>query len=166
MPMDVEIKQRLNRIEERNMATKQSLSDRLKHVGKSTSVSMVPEKILPPPKKEEDAPDIRDLITSSADRLKILRLSEEIVELGEAEKVAKKAKEPLVLQLKKLLGDNEVGRATVGDYKLVYYNCPRHTLSKEKLLEHGVKPAIIEDSMVHKDVYTLKVSRLGQEEDE
>lgn len=145
---------------------KQSLADRLKSVSKSASVSMVPEKIAPPPKKEEELPDIRELVTSSADRLKILRLSEEITELGETERAAGKAKAPLVAQLKKLLGDYEVGRAAVGEFRLAYYNCPRHTLSKEKLLENGVRPAVIEASTVHKDVFTLKVSRKGEEEDE
>lgn len=145
-----------------------NLEDRLKAtVGRSRLGSLTPEQPEPPPvKTEERIPDLREVIASPVERLKMARLVEQIGELNEQERKIKAAKKPLVLAAKKLAGQHQIGKAQVGEYRLSYYNSPRTRLDEFTLMKNGVSPKVIANSKITKDSYSLKITKQGEDEGE
>ncbi len=150
------------------MAKSITLEDRLKASVRKAQKgeSLVPDMTPPPAAEKGTIPDIRELISAAPLRLKLVRLTEEMGTLGEEEARIRKARTKLGDQIKKILGENKVGRAVVGDFQVNYFNAPRETLSVDKLLQNGVSPLIIARSKTMKDAYTLRISRVGEEEEE
>lgn len=150
------------------MKPKSTLDDRIKQsVGKHSAPSMVPDFTPPPPPKEEEIiPDVRELINSAKDRLKLAQLVEQSSAWGVQEKEAKKMRAPLTAAIKKILGEYEVGRAMCDGKLINYYNAPRSTLSRELLLSHGISPQVLEACTVTKDSYTLRISAPGESEED
>ena len=149
------------------MKTKPSLDARIKEqVGKSSTASMVPDYTPPPPPAEEEViPDIRELVDSAADRLRIVQLVEQSAAWGQQEKEAAKARKPITELIKKLAGKYGISKAMCGEYRLNYYNSPRSTLSRELLLSAGVSPKTLDACTTVKDSYTLRISVNGQDDE-
>lgn len=145
-----------------------TLDARLKEsVGKTTAPSMIPDYTPPPPPKEEEIiPDIRELVDSSVDRLRLLQLVQNQAAWGLQEKEAKGHRKPLTEAIKKILGAYSIGKAMCDGVLINYYNAPRSTLSREMLLSHGVSSKILDDCTVTKDAYTLRISQPGEEDSE
>lgn len=144
--------------------TEARLSASLKQVQRQAAAaapSMVPEKLAPPPEKEEERiPDIKELIRDTKTRLKLARLVQQEAEYAEEEKVARKAREPLTAAIKQILGEAEVGKAQVADFVVNYYNSPRESLDKILLMQNGVSPDVIARSTKRTDCYTLRINRI------
>lgn len=150
------------------MATKpkeMTLAERLRASIKQSKGNLNPE-LPPPPEPEEQIPDIRDFDLPSATRLQLVRLTEEHRELGDQAGEIKKQRDQLTSKIKKILGEYKVGKALVGDLRVTYFNAPRTSLNKIKLMENGVTVKQIQASEETKDSYTLRISRVGQEEED
>lgn len=149
---------------------KQDLKTRMARavIGKGASLIPVAKEVVPPPAKQEkeEVPDLKQVITNAAERLKVTRLVSQLGEINKVESAIKKTKAPIVNDLKILLGSNHVARAKCGDYKINYFNAPRKTLDVGLLLAHGVTKDIIDASYKQTDAYTLKVSAVSGDEDE
>lgn len=136
-------------------------------VGRTSAPSMVPDWTPPPPPKEEEVvPDIREIVHVAADRLRLMQLVRQSADWKQQEKEAKNHRKPLTESIKRILGVYEIRRATCDGLLINYYNAPRSSLSREKLLSCGVSPQILEACTVTKDAYTLRISAPGEVEDE
>lgn len=128
--------------------------------------SLIPGDVTPPPPKEEEAvPALKDLITDKRDYLTIRRLITADLELADQIRGLKAAQKPLVTQIKNLLGKNKVNRALMDDAKVNYYSGIRKSIKGAKLLERGVSPEDIVYATEEKTVYTLKITRVGHEDE-
>lgn len=148
---------------------KPSLKDRLSKVAASASVDMNPlsrKKFTPPPPKEEDIPDMRDVIGSTADQSSLIRLVGEHAAIGQQERLLKGQKEPLTDRIKDILGRNKATKLKVDTYRVNYYSAPRTSIKKELLLEAGVAPDIIAACTVSTETYTLRVTEIKEGEEE
>ena len=120
----------------------------------------------PPPAKEaEIIPDVRELIDDVKTRNLLAKLVTQSIDWQQTEKEAKKAREPITTQIKKILGDYEVGKAVCNGYRLNYFNSPRSSISKELLLSNGVSPAIITKCTTTSNSYTLRITAPGEEDE-
>lgn len=148
------------------MTKKTSLDERLKAaVSKQAAADMNPRLTWtppPPPKEDVVVPDVRDFISDNKTRLKLLRLVEESNAWGIQEKAARKAREPITQQIKEIMGEYEIGKAMCGSLMLTYFTSPRRSLSREKLLEHGISPQILDACTITKDTYTLRIVEPGE----
>ena len=145
---------------------KSTLDDRIKAaIAPATNISMVPEhKVAPPPPKGEEFPDVSTLISDNEERGTLEALVAEYSRLGAIEKQAADQKKPLNSRIKDLIGSYGIARATVCDMHLSYFNAPRRTISRELLLEHGIKPSIIEACTEVKDSFTLRIAAIKERE--
>lgn len=149
------------------MKRAKSMNQRLKDaVGASAAPSMVPFKPPPTPKEEEVIPDIREVVDNPSDLTKLVKLVKTYSEWQAQESEAKRAKKPLNEDIKKLLGKYSVVKAWCGGLKVNYFNSPRTSISKDLLLANGVSPLVIAKSTTTKDVYSLRITEPGQEDDE
>jgi hypothetical protein len=150
--------------ERKRMATAKTLADRLKEAVKQNKGSLNPDPPAPP-EPQEEIPDIREFDLPPATRMQLVRLTEEHRVLGDEESTIKKSRNALTAKIKTILGEYKVGKAMVGDLRVSYYNVPRTSLSKIKLMEAGVTLKQIAAAEETKDAYTLKISRKGEEEE-
>lgn len=144
------------------------LASRLAASVKIAAPSIVPDgtKPKPEPKPALVFTEIRELIANPAERLKFLRLSQASSSLAEEEKKIKYARRPITEQLKNLCVKYDIERALCNDVKVSYYDAPRSTISKELLLAQGVAPAVIAACTVVKSALTLRITPVGQDEEE
>lgn len=144
-----------------------SLKDRLSKVAGKSGVNLNPEDVAPPPVKEvEKIPDMREVIVDAKERLKLMRLIEAHVAFGIQEKEAKKARAPLTIQIKDILGRNNASKLMVDGNRINYFNSPRSTIKGDLLLAHGITPKVIAECTVTSDAYTLKITPPGEGDDE
>jgi hypothetical protein len=68
--------------------------------------------------------------------------------------------------MKNLLGKYHVGKALLDDIRVNYFATGRSTIKADLLLDNGVSPAVIQKCTVTSEVYTLKLSRGKDEEEE
>jgi hypothetical protein len=115
---------------------------------------------------EEHIPDIRELEIRPADRLKLARLLEQSAAMGAEESKIAKQRKKINTQIKVIMAQIQCGKLLHGEIKALYFNVPRTTLSKEKLLENGVEPDVIADSMETTDCYMLRVTTIKSGEEE
>lgn len=143
-----------------------SMAGRLaKAVGKTAAPSMIPEKFVPPPPKQEEViPDLKSLIESRIEYKMLEGLITESADWAQQEREAKKARRPITEKIKQVLGKHGVSRAMCGEYRVIYYNAPRTSISKELLLSAGVDPEVIEECTISKDAYTLRILEPGEKE--
>lgn len=128
--------------------------------------SMVPnyDAVAPPPKQEEKAPDLRELIADNRDYLTLRRLIEEDLPWKDQEAEAKKQRKVIETKIKALMGKHKVGSALMDDIPISYFSSPRSSLDKGLLLSNGVSPQVILASMKTKVTYTLRIGK-GKTED-
>ena len=145
---------------------KQKMRDQ---IGKTAAPSMVPEIPAPPERTEEVIPDVKDLIPSAPDRLKLRKLVAEHIQFGQAKSAADKAQAPISEQIKKIVGTYKIGKALCDGNSINYYSVPRNTIKADLLrgflLAHVGQPLTVE--MVEKALeaatdttvsYTLRVT--------
>lgn len=120
--------------------------------------------VIPPPDKDDPAPDIRELITDRKELNTLANLISQHREYGQAEKEAKKLKAPITASIKNILGKHEVARAVCDGVQINYYNVPRTSLKADLLREHGVSDEVIAASTVTTMTPTLRIGG-GQDDD-
>jgi hypothetical protein len=121
----------------------------------------------PPPKKEEPPPpDIKTLIKDKKDLLLLARLIQEDLPWKDQESQAKKARKQIEPKIKQLLGKHQVGIARLDDIRINYFGGTRTTLSEKLLLANGVPASVILASREQSAVFTLKITRGGDDEGE
>ncbi len=154
-----------------------NLEDRLKASLKVVNASLVPDEVIPPPEKEEEiVPQLTDIITDRAERLKLIRMIQLQLPLAEQEKAIKNARKPLVDGIKKILGKFQVSKAAWEGHIINYFTGkPRRSISESKLIlaltKRGMQPSkikeILEESIeVGNPIYTLRIRVAGAEEEE
>lgn len=104
-------------------------------MNQATGKGYVPA-VIPPPDKDEPAPDIREFITDRKELNTLATLIDLHKQYGDAEKEAKKLKAPLTTQIKNILGANEVRRAICNGIPINYYNVPRTSIKLELLKDY------------------------------
>jgi len=143
------------------------LKQRMASATAASAPSLVPEQLNPPPPKEEEViPTLQELITDRKDFLALKRLVNEDIALKEVEANAKKQRKPLISKMKNLLGKYHVGKALLDDIRVNYFATGRSTIKADLLLDNGVSPAVIQKCTITSEVYTLKLSRGKDEEEE
>lgn len=147
---------------------KKPLRERIKELAAQSAPSMVPsprEVPPPPPEKEvEVLPSIVDLVEDRKTRLEIVRLVNEYGSLGEELKPLKKRQKQLSDRLKVLVGKAGIGKAASGDWRINYYSGERSTLKATLLLALGVSVDTISAATEIKSTYTLRITRLDEED--
>lgn len=126
---------------------------------------------VPKPKKEpveaEVLPDIREVVTSPADRMKIIRLVAESADLAMQEKQIKNARKPITEMLKKIIPDLSSSLKFMADgVRVNMFTINRKSLSALKLREKGVSQAILDACTDTTAVITLKVTPAGESDEE
>ena len=145
---------------------KKTLEDKLNVIKSRGDVSLLPPKRKV--KEPEIIPELSVIITNKYERSAIERLSNLIRLHGEEEYEAKRAKAPLVLELKAELVRRGVTEKSVmleSGLKLSHYEVPRSSINVQKLLAHGVSPKIIVACTDVKKSMTLRVSLPGEKEE-
>ena len=134
----------------------------------SASPSMIPPEATPapPPKEEPVLPQLNTLIADKRDYLLLKRLIEEDLPWKAQASQAAKERKSIEDKIKKLLGKHQVGLALMDDIRINYYSGERESLDKGLLLAQGVSPAQIIAATKKKPIYTLKITRGKEEEDE
>ena len=113
--------------------------------------------------------DIREVINSPADRVKLLRLSSQSLMYAKLESDAKKARKPIVGSIKEIVSkySGKMGlKFTVGDAVTSYYNSPRTRINTTKLLAHGISPTVIQACTDTEDCWQLRITAPGEKEEE
>lgn len=126
---------------------------------------------VPKPKKEpleaEVLPDIREVVTSPADRMKIIRLVAESADLAMQEKQIKNARKPITEMLKKIIPDLSSSLKFMADgVRVNMFTINQKRLNQLKLREKGVSQAIIDACTDTVPVTTLKVTPAGESDEE
>ena len=144
-----------------------SLKERMGQAVKSSAPSMNPFDTPPPTVKKEAEvlPDMREVIEDAGMRRALVPLIEQNAELASEERLIRKQRKPLQDGIKKLLGNNYT-RFMCGLTRVVYYQVPRESLSRQKLLEAGVSPKILAACTVTSYSATLKITPSGDGEDD
>ena len=139
-----------------------SLKEKMGQAVKSSAPSMNPFDTPPPTKKKEAEilPDMREVIESDITRRMLVPLIEQNAELAAEERLIRKERKPLQDGIKKLLGNNYT-RFMCGLTRVVYYQVPRESLSRQKLLEAGVSTKILAACTVTSYSATLKITPAG-----
>lgn len=122
------------------------------------------------PRPEEDRepiPQLNQLISNPSQRLMVLRKVTRFQELKDSLTPILKEQAKLKDEIKDLLGQHQIDKCMIDDLRVSYYGSTRSTLKKELLLEEGVSAATIAKCTVPgKTSYTLKIARVGEEEEE
>jgi hypothetical protein len=149
-------------------ATKKTLEERLKGVAAAGAPSMIPvsDPPPPPPKVEEVIPQLSDLIQDRKKRLEMARLVSAHGELGEQVSTLNKQRDKLTAAIKKLAGENSIAKCISGDWQVNYFASTRESIKKDKLLALGVSPGVILAATAITHPLTLKVTRIGEEDEE
>lgn len=112
-----------------------------------------------PPKVEEAPPPLlTETKIPKKDQQVMTALADAMVAIVQQESDLRKQKDELSAKLKALCTKYEVDRVSTGDVRIAYFNSPRRTIKPELLLQHGVKPTVIEASTQVTDAWTLKVT--------
>lgn len=152
-----------------------SLDERLRAETAKAAPSMIPEAVTPPPPKTDKIPDLKDVITSPADRLKVLRLIQDAQPFKQMASQAKKALEMKRPELgglnwndaiKDILGRYKVAKAEDEGVRLNYYRTTKKVFSVKKALDLNVSPEILAQCWDEVESYTLRVTPQGQKEEE
>src|ERR1043166_8252064 len=101
------------------MAARKTINERLEEVRAAAAPSMVPQPIditPPPPKEEEVIPQLSDLVQDRKKRLEIARLVAQQGELGRQISALSKERDKLTPTIKKLMGDNHIGKCLAGEW--------------------------------------------------
>jgi hypothetical protein len=144
---------------------KKSLDELMSGVKKSNMVSMAPAPREIKKKEPEILRDAEQVIKDKATRGLVTMLAAEVRELGDALAGLNKEKDAKSSELKSLitkLGIEE--KFTAGDCKIGMSHSTRSTILMERLLARGIKPDVIASCTETKDVYTLRITRLAEEE--
>ena len=88
-----------------------------------------------PPEKQERPPSLDDQIKDRKTRLELTRLLNQEREQADIEAAARKARAPLTNRIKTILGNNQVGRASWGDYNVNYTASDSTRVSYDKLIK-------------------------------
>jgi hypothetical protein len=112
--------------------------------------------------KEEEVPDLRQLVPNASDRLKLLRLISEDAALGLAASRAKAQRKPLRDQINPLLEKYKVRECVADGYRVSRYCSTKRTLNQGKLLNAGVSPTIIAACIDEKESWTLRIVGPGE----
>lgn len=155
-----------------------SLQQRLDKALKLASggASLMPEPTPPPAKSEEEIPQLTELITDGAQRLRLIRLLNEQLPWQAQEKAAKAARKPLTTAIKDILGRFSVGKAAWDGYIINYYGSkPRRTVDEAKLRVAlsvaGIIPSQVATILAAcvsegESALTLKITAEGDSDDE
>lgn len=135
------------------------------HGSRNAPIGSKPAPFKPEPKqKEESVPDIRDQVSRKTADV-FMSLVETSMDLKSQIDVLERERMGVTATLKKLVSDNGIEKAVIGDCKLAYYNAPRTSISRAKLLDLGVKQSILDAATEKTDVFTLKISRMKEGEE-
>lgn len=140
------------------------LKRELENAAASAAVSMnIPA---PPPKEEEVIPDLSEIVKDRKMRLLVARKAAELGELSEQISKLEKQQDTMSKELKKLVGTLKIGKAISGEWRINYYGGVRKSIKAALLLAAGITQATINACTKQTDTYTLKVTRLGEKEEE
>ena len=151
-----------------------SLEERMALATSVGAPSMVPDFNPPPAKVVEVIPTLQELVTDPKDYLTLKRLCFESKEYGHTQREAAKLLKPITARIKILLGKYRVGKALDGDVRINYYSGERRSINPDKLqnklLTLGMLPDTIKEVITAatkvKESYTLKITEVGQTDDE
>lgn len=124
------------------------------------------QSFVPAPEDDEVVPDLREVVNTPGDRMKLAKLFAQHHSLGEEISSRKKTRDRLTKTIKDLLGKHKVAKCIYDDLSVNYFCVIRETLSKEDLLEHNVDPDVIEECTRKTPTYTLAIRKLKGEEEE
>lgn len=117
-------------------------------------------------KEKEKLPDMREVVADAKIRLKLLRLTALHAQLGAQESVIKKDRARLGEEVKAILCEIKQNKLDCDGVRVVYFSSMRNSIKANKLLALGVAPATITAATDSKEVYTLKITAAGAEEEE
>ncbi len=146
---------------------KESLQDRLNKSVSSAAPSLTPKGREEKPKYEAEVlPDMQEVITNPATRLKLLRLVEESASYAAEQRKINAKRKPIQEAIKLELGSTPV-KFMCDENRVVYYKIPRKKLSAQKLMTLcGVTPAQIMMCTEISDSWNLKITPPGESNDE
>jgi hypothetical protein len=144
-----------------------SIKDRLaalRQSRKTTAPSFIPDRR---PKREEVVlPDVRDLVTDTADLSTLRELVALHVQYSAAERAAKHQKAPVAESIKSICADYKLTRAVCDRTKVSYYPTVRETISQQLLLDAGVPLATIRQCTVRTESYSIRITPPGGADDD
>lgn len=147
-----------------------SITDRLRKSIKAVqpNVNMNPRSAEPEPpaKVEEVVPRLVDVISTARERLQLQNLITERYQGGIYEKEAKARNKHLSEQIKKIMGENDIGKLDYDDYRVNFFGSGRPYIDKNALLAAGVTPQVIEACTKRSSFSVVRVTLRGQPEDE
>jgi hypothetical protein len=111
-----------------------------------------------------DELDIQRLVSSPVDRKRIYQLVGQDTRLANMEREARAARQPVRESIKHILNRYDISKCFVGLMQVQYYNSPRLSISKEKLLAMGVHPKVIAACTVSVDSWQLRITPKKEDE--
>jgi hypothetical protein len=141
-------------------AAREILEAQIKAARDKSSPSMDPWSGAGHKKKEPEPPppDIRELDVPDNERGRLTRMIEQVAAITKTQGTLKKQKTDLVSEIKPLCKLYGLGKFMADGNRSAYYKQTKATISRQKLIEHGITPDVITACTVISTSWAFKTS--------